>query len=156
VHRTNPTHATLRPYTIDPKESYTCNLKTVNPRPKRILQIEAKWKGSLYQDLRCRNIIDVSGDYRLRRVTTCTARPENTNRPTALTRSGRVQAVGSCAGAGRQEFILRFTCFSASYSPLWQYTHLLVRELIDYQESSPRRAPHNRTQDRDPPSHELH
>jgi hypothetical protein len=33
---------------------------------------------------------------------------------------------------------------------------LSVRELIDYQESSPRRVPHNRTQDGDPPSHELH
>jgi hypothetical protein len=55
-----------------------------------------------------------------------------------------------------QKFISRFTCFPATYSPLWQYTHLSVRELIDYQESSPRRAPHNRTQDGDPPSHELH
>jgi hypothetical protein len=33
---------------------------------------------------------------------------------------------------------------------------LSVRELIDYQESSPRRAPYNRTQDGDPPSHELY
>jgi hypothetical protein len=55
-----------------------------------------------------------------------------------------------------QEFIPRFTCFPASYSPLWRYTHLSVHELIDYQESSPRRAPHNRTQDGDPPSHELY
>jgi hypothetical protein len=46
-----------------------------------------------------------------------------------------------------QEFIPRFTCFPTSYSPLWQYTHLSVRELIDYQESSPRQALHNRTQD---------
>jgi hypothetical protein len=44
-----------------------------------------------------------------------------------------------------QEFILRFTCFLAIYSPLWRYTHLSVCELIAYQESSPRRAPHNRT-----------
>jgi hypothetical protein len=43
-----------------------------------------------------------------------------------------------------------------SYSSLWRCTHLLVRELIDYQESSPRQAPHNHTQDGDPPSHELH
>jgi hypothetical protein len=53
-------------------------------------------------------------------------------------------------------FLPRFTCFPASYSSLWRCTHLSVRELIDYQESSPRRAPHNRTQDGDPPSHELH
>jgi hypothetical protein len=44
-----------------------------------------------------------------------------------------------------QEFIPRFTCFPTSYFPLWRYTHLSVCELIDYQKSSPRRAPHNRT-----------
>jgi hypothetical protein len=55
-----------------------------------------------------------------------------------------------------QEFIPRFTYFPASYSPLWRYTHLLIHELIDYQESSPRRTPHNHTQDGDPLSHELH
>jgi hypothetical protein len=55
-----------------------------------------------------------------------------------------------------QDFLPRFTCFPASYSSLWRCTHLSVHELIDYQESSPRRAPHNRTQDGHPPSHELH
>jgi hypothetical protein len=38
---------------------------------------------------------------------------------------------------------------------LWRCTHLLDRELIDYQESNPQRVPHIHSQDGGPPSHEL-
>jgi hypothetical protein len=55
-----------------------------------------------------------------------------------------------------QEFLPRFTCFPASYSSLWQCTHLMDHELIDYQESNPQRVPHIHSQDRDPLSHELY
>jgi hypothetical protein len=41
-----------------------------------------------------------------------------------------------------QDFLLRFTCFPASYSSLWQCTHLMDRELIKYQELNPQRVPH--------------
>jgi hypothetical protein len=55
-----------------------------------------------------------------------------------------------------QDFFPRFTCFSASYSSLWRYTHLMDRELINYQELNPQRVPHIHSQDGDPSSHELH
>jgi hypothetical protein len=55
-----------------------------------------------------------------------------------------------------QDFLPRFTCFPASYFPLWRCTHLMDYELIDYQESNPQRVPYIRSQDGDPPSHELH
>ena len=51
-----------------------------------------------------------------------------------------------------QDFLPRFTCFPASYSSLWRYTHLMDRELIGNPKPNPQRAIHS--QDGDPPSHE--
>jgi hypothetical protein len=39
-----------------------------------------------------------------------------------------------------QDFWVRFTCFPASYSSLWWYTHLMDCELINYQELNPQRC----------------
>jgi hypothetical protein len=55
-----------------------------------------------------------------------------------------------------QDLLPRFTYFPASYSLLWRCTHLMDRELINYQELNPQRVPHIHSQDEDPPSHKLH
>jgi len=53
-----------------------------------------------------------------------------------------------------QDFLPRFTCFPASYSSLWRYTHLMDHELIGNPKPNPQRVPHIHSQDEDPPSHE--
>jgi len=52
-----------------------------------------------------------------------------------------------------QDFLPRFTCFPASYSSLWRYTHLMDHELIGNPKPNPQRVPHIHSQDGDPPSH---
>ena len=41
------------------------------------------------------------------------------------------------------DFLPRFTCLPASYSSLWQFTHLEVHELIGITRQTINRVPHN-------------